>query len=72
VGNINGQSIKQVGKGEYATKSDTKLMGAGGTYTFHFHADKPGTTILNLVYRRPWEKAAAPAQTFSATINVSD
>jgi len=56
--------------GEPTFKPDSKLHGAGGTATYRFKAVGEGTSTLRLVYRRPWEKDAAPAATFEATVVV--
>ena len=51
---------------------DSHLAGAGGTATFEFRAEKAGSTSLELVYVRPWEKDAEPARTFSLTVVVTE
>jgi len=43
-------------------------LGQGGTEHLTFRVTKTGATPLWLVYRRPFEKNAAPARTFSVTI----
>ncbi len=52
---------------EYRTESE--LLGAGGTYTFTFTAAGAGESQLELEYVRAWEPAA-PLQTFSMTVTV--
>jgi predicted secreted protein len=44
--------------------------GAGGVEVFRFAAATAGQTTLTLVYRRPFEPNAAPAQTFSVQVTV--
>jgi inhibitor of cysteine peptidase len=61
-------AVEQVGEGAFAP--DTSLHGAGGTVTFHFRAVAVGRGELSLVYTRPWEKDAKPADTFAVTIVV--
>jgi inhibitor of cysteine peptidase len=34
---------------------DTKLEGAGGTQVWIFKANQPGSTTIQLEYKRPWE-----------------
>ena len=63
-----GDVLVLIGKPEYKSKSN--LIGGGGTETLRFRADRPGTTTLELVYRRPWEKDAKPAQTYALDVNV--
>jgi inhibitor of cysteine peptidase len=43
--------------------------GGSETQVFKFTAEKPGDGALSLQYRRPWEKDAPAAETF--TLNVS-
>lgn len=45
-------------------------IGSGGTHNWDFRAVDKGTGNVSLAYRRPWEKDAAPAQTFKMTIEV--
>lgn len=45
-------------------------MGAGGTFVATFKSLKAGKTVLNLEYKRPWEKDTPPIKTFSITIEV--
>jgi inhibitor of cysteine peptidase len=52
-------------------KPQSKLIGSGGKFTFHFKAAKHGKTTLTLVYRRPWEKKP-PVKTFRLNITVID
>jgi inhibitor of cysteine peptidase len=62
--------IKQIKKPEY--RSNSKMIGAGGRYTFQFKAIKPGKGIIKLVYHRSWEKNIPPARTFVLNITVID
>jgi inhibitor of cysteine peptidase len=54
--------LKSLGQPEY--KSGSQALGAGGMFTFTLQAVAPGTTAVQLVYRRPFEKNVAPAKTF--------
>lgn len=56
--------------GEPEFKSQSNLLGSGGTETLRFRADRPGEATLELVYRRPWEKGVEPAATYSVTVTV--
>ena len=46
------------------------LAGGGGVHNWDFRAVDKGTSTVSLVYRRPWEKDAAPAQKFTLTLMV--
>lgn len=46
------------------------LAGSGGVHIWDFRAVDKGTCAVSLVYRRPWEKDAAPAQKFTLTMMV--
>jgi predicted secreted protein len=45
-------------------------VGSGGTFIFTFEAAAPGEAALRLIYRRPFEKKAAPAEIFEVTVVV--
>lgn len=57
-------------EGNPTFRPDNKLHGAGGTATYRYEAVAEGTSLLKLVYRRPWEKDAAPADAFEITLVV--
>ena len=38
---------------------DSEKMGAGGIEQFVFQSIKPGNTIIEMSYKRPWEKSAS-------------
>ncbi len=59
--------LQQVGEPEFKS-SDPSLVGSGGTITLTFKSLKAGTTTLNLVYHRSWEKDVAPLSTYTVTI----
>ena len=48
--------------------SPSPLMGAGGTHSWVFRADKGGTLTLTGLYVRPWETNGKSAADFSLTI----
>jgi inhibitor of cysteine peptidase len=52
-----------------ATAANPQVVGGGGTDTFTFKAVGKGTTIITLVYARPWE-SVPPVQTRTITITV--
>ena len=49
---------------------DTKLLGAGGTWTSQFKVLKPGNSKIELIYKRPWETKKKPLQNYSVTITT--
>ncbi|HEY65600.1 MAG TPA: protease inhibitor I42 family protein [Caldilineae bacterium] len=46
------------------------VVGAGGRWTGRFQAVNTGETEIRLVYVRPWEQEAKPAETFSLHVVV--
>lgn len=60
--------VEPVGEAEY--KSDSKLIGGGGAYTFTFKALVPGMTTVKLVYQRSWETDTEPIEVFEVTLKV--
>ena len=51
---------------------DTDRCGAPGRERLRFKAVKAGETTLHLVYVRPWEKKAPPAQSFRVKVSVAE
>lgn len=45
-----------------------EVLGAPATQILRFEAVDAGQTTLRLIYHRPWEELAAPAQTFSLEV----
>ncbi len=54
---------------EYKEPAKGKV-GQGGTQILSFKAVAPGTTAITLLYIRPFEKDAQPADTRTFTVNV--
>jgi predicted secreted protein len=67
-GGIDTDILKQLPGTRY--KSDSKLVGSGGMYTYLFEGASPGRSAVRFVYRRPWEKKEKPARTFDLTVIV--
>jgi inhibitor of cysteine peptidase len=64
-----GDTLEPLVDEEYAPdRGKPAAVGSGGSFTFAFRAVKPGSGVIRLAYRRPWEKDKKPAQTFSVTI----
>lgn len=61
--------LHQQGEPEY-TPPAQPLPGAGGQQTFQFVAVGVGRATLKLVYKRPFEPKAAPAEIFSIQVVV--
>lgn len=53
---------------KYVPLSPARL-GSGGSYVFRFAAG-PGSGVLRLVYRRPWQAAKPPLRRFTLTIRT--
>ena len=60
--------IEPAGEPEY--QSDSNLVGAGGTYTFHFLATGEGEAKLAMIYHRPFDKDAPILKTCEVTVTV--
>ena len=54
---------------ETAYRSDSDLIGSGGTFTFTFTGAAAGTTQVRLGYQRSWE-FVEPIQAFGITVTV--
>jgi inhibitor of cysteine peptidase len=61
--------LQQHGEPQY-TSPTQPLPGAGGQHTFQFAAIGVGKTTLTLVYKQPFDRKAAPAETFSIPVIV--
>ncbi|MBA4383116.1 MAG: hypothetical protein C0410_00115 [Anaerolinea sp.] len=60
--------LQSAGEPDY--KSDSAMVGSGGTYKFKFTALNPGTTALKLKYWRTFEPENPPVETFEVNIVV--
>ena len=70
VAKIEGDGVRQKGKGDYVPdKHPERMVGVGGTFIFHFNVARTVKTKIRLVYVRPWEKDVPPEKTFEVTIN---
>lgn len=67
-----GASVVQVGLADYQpeTAAGVPRVGAPGHATFRFRAMQPGTSSIDLAYRRPFEPDVAPARTVRFEIAV--
>jgi predicted secreted protein len=70
VDKIASRAVEQNGKADYTMdKRRRRMMGVGGTYTFHFDVKQAAKTKVRFVYARSWEKNTEPAKTFEAVID---
>lgn len=72
VAGLEGGVLRQVGEAEFQAvdSGTTLLVGAGGTETLRFQAERAGTTTLTLVYHRPWERGVEPLEAFEIQVVV--
>ena len=47
------------------------MMGVGGTTTYRFRAEAPGTQTLEFAYLRSWDKGAVPVRTVRYDVTVT-
>lgn len=63
--------LRAAGEPTYAPDTDGgTLVGGGGTYTFAYEGAGPGTTRIELAYRRAWETGVAPLERFTLEVAV--
>ena len=64
-----GRRLKLLGEAELENTGDGQPGGVEHQ-VFRFKGVQPGTTVLELVYVRPWEKNAKPSKTFRLKVRV--
>jgi inhibitor of cysteine peptidase len=64
------EALPPQGKHTYQPDKKGKAVGAGGTFIFRFKGEKAGTTDLELVYKRPFEKDKDAAKTFKVQVEI--
>jgi len=62
-------TVTEAGTYSAAPGSEARV-GAGGTTLFVFRAVRPGSGVVNLAYRRPWETEVPPARTVRFEVTV--
>jgi inhibitor of cysteine peptidase len=67
---VDGNIVVQEGEPQYTASSN--LRGAEGTETWKFKSTGAGSTVLKLVYIRPFEKDEMPLRTFELVITVAN
>ena len=55
-----------------ATEANRPVVGSPTTRKLYFEAVQPGSTVVRLVYHRPWEKDVAPERTAEFNVTVTD
>src|SRR5262249_9480405 len=63
-------TLVSLGTPDYTARTTPPDIGAPGDQTFRFRGDAPGTTTLELAYRRPFEPGVAPAKTVRYDVTV--
>ena len=53
-----------------SNEKDQQICGGRETWSFRFKAAAVGTSELEVLYQRSWEKDKSPARTFRATVRV--
>ncbi len=64
-----GRRLKLLG-GPELENSSAALPGGVEHQVFRFKALRPGTSVLELAYRRPWDRKAKPAKTFRLKVRA--
>ena len=62
--------LQQSGEAEFKQSNAKEVVGTPELQTMRFEAVDSGTTDLQLVYHRPWEKDAKPEGVFAVTVLV--
>lgn len=65
----NPEQLKLLDKSKFL-RPDKAPPGAGGSQLFEFQALEPGTSELELVYRRPFEKESKDAKSYKITFTI--
>lgn len=73
IAQLDGEALRSSGEPEYQApdRGATPRLGAGGSQVFRFQAAKAGTSDLQLVYHRPWQKDTPPERTYHLTVVVT-
>jgi len=66
-----GDAVWLIGGPDYTPEPlPAGMMGVGGTTTFRFRAEKPGTQTLEFAYLPSWEEGAVPVRTVRYDVTV--
>ena len=67
-----GDAVGLVGGPDYTPDPiPAGMLGVGGTTTYRFRAQAPGTQTLEFAYLRSWDKASAPVRTVRFDVTVT-
>jgi inhibitor of cysteine peptidase len=67
-----GDAVWLIGGPDYTPEPiPAGMMGVGGTTTFRFRAETPGTQTLEFAYLPSWEKGAVPVRTVRFDVTVT-
>jgi len=69
VTDIDEKVLRQVGKAEFVP--DKNMPGSPGKMILRFEVVGDGSSSLNLLYHRPWEKDVTPASSFAIQVTAS-
>jgi inhibitor of cysteine peptidase len=73
VASVKGEAVKLSGEVQYTPEpTPTPRVGSGGTFKIPLRVAAQGESVVTLEYRRPWEKDATPAQSFSVILRVEN
>jgi predicted secreted protein len=57
-------------QGDRTSEVSSDVPGAPKVDVYHFAANGPGTVVVEMDLRRPWEHGAAPGRAIHVTVNV--
>jgi inhibitor of cysteine peptidase len=67
-----GDAVWLIGGPDYTPEPiPAGMLGVGGTTTYRFRAETPGTETLEFAYLRSWDKGAAPVRTVRYDVTVT-
>jgi inhibitor of cysteine peptidase len=67
-----GDAVWLIGGPDYTPEPiPAGMMGVGGTTTYRFRAETPGTQTLEFAYLPSWEKGAVPVRTVRVDVTVT-
>lgn len=55
---------------KFTSRNDDRRVGSGGERTFVFRAVKPGSALLHMVLKRPWEKEGSEAGSYFIKLTI--
>jgi inhibitor of cysteine peptidase len=70
VASVDAAILEQQGDPEFESSEPGKV-GSGGKLIFRFRAKESGTTTLEMVYHRAWDKETPPLQTFELSAVIT-